>query len=313
MRQWVAWTHCLDPLPRRERFVDGPPRVGARSRSRPCAPRRSAKWPTPAWGATTCSRSGSASPTKSRRRSSGRRASTRSNAGETFYTHNLGIPELRDAIASYVTRLHRPTGVDDIAVTNSGMSALMLTTQALVGPGDRVVAVTPLWPNLVEIPKILGARRSTASRCSSAARLDARPRSPARRAHARHARRLHQFAQQSDRLDPRRGRASARSSRTAAGTASGSSPTTPTSACTSTDAQRQRRALVSRSRRPGRSRRQHEHVLEVLADDGMAAGLDRGAARRSFRISRSSSNTTRRAHRLRAARRRRRGERGRAR
>ena len=78
-------------------------------------------------------------------------------AGETFYTHNLGIPELREAIASYVTRLHRPAGVDNIAVTNSGMSALMLTTQALVGPGDRVVAVTPLWPNLVEIPKILGA------------------------------------------------------------------------------------------------------------------------------------------------------------
>ena len=78
-------------------------------------------------------------------------------AGETFYTHNLGIPELRTAIASYVTRLHRPAGVDNIAATNSGMSALMLTTQALVGPGDRVVAVTPLWPNLVEIPKILGA------------------------------------------------------------------------------------------------------------------------------------------------------------
>jgi aspartate/methionine/tyrosine aminotransferase len=78
-------------------------------------------------------------------------------AGETFYTHNLGIPELRDAIASYLSRLHRPTGSDEIAVTNSGMSALMLTTQALVGPGDRIVAVTPLWPNLVEIPKILGA------------------------------------------------------------------------------------------------------------------------------------------------------------
>jgi aspartate/methionine/tyrosine aminotransferase len=27
-----------------------------------------------------------------------------------------------------------------------------------VGPGDRVVEVTPLWPNLVEIPKILGAQ-----------------------------------------------------------------------------------------------------------------------------------------------------------
>ena len=79
------------------------------------------------------------------------------NAGLTFYTHNLGIPELREAIAAYLSRLHRPVGVDRIAVTSSGMSALMLTTQALVGPRDRVVAVTPLWPNLVEIPKILGA------------------------------------------------------------------------------------------------------------------------------------------------------------
>ena len=79
------------------------------------------------------------------------------NAGETFYTHNLGIPELREAISGYVSRLHRPAGIDRVAVTNSGMSALMLTTQALIGPGDRVVAVTPLWPNLVEIPKIIGA------------------------------------------------------------------------------------------------------------------------------------------------------------
>jgi aspartate/methionine/tyrosine aminotransferase len=79
-------------------------------------------------------------------------------AGETFYTHNLGIPELREALAGYVTRLHGPTGIDHIAVTNSGMSALMLVTQALVGPRDRVAAVTPLWPNLVEIPKIFGAQ-----------------------------------------------------------------------------------------------------------------------------------------------------------
>jgi aspartate/methionine/tyrosine aminotransferase len=79
-------------------------------------------------------------------------------SGDTFYTQNLGIPALREAIAAYVTRLHRPTGVDAIAVTNSGMSALMVATQALVGPGDRVVEVTPLWPNLVEIPKILGAQ-----------------------------------------------------------------------------------------------------------------------------------------------------------
>jgi len=82
--------------------------------------------------------------------------------GETFYTQNLGIPELRVSIGNYVSRLHRNDGsgqiaADNIAVTNSGMSALMLTAQALVGPGDRVVIITPVWPNLVEIPKILGA------------------------------------------------------------------------------------------------------------------------------------------------------------
>ena len=77
--------------------------------------------------------------------------------GETFYSQNFGIPELRTAIADYVSALHRPTAPDEIAVTASGMSALMLAVEALVAPGDRVVVVTPLWPNLVEIPKILSA------------------------------------------------------------------------------------------------------------------------------------------------------------
>jgi len=82
-------------------------------------------------------------------------------AGDTFYTQNLGIPELRQTLADYVSRLHRPIGPESIAVTNSGMSALMLVTQALVGPGDRTVIVTPMWPNLVEIPKIMGAEAVT--------------------------------------------------------------------------------------------------------------------------------------------------------
>ncbi len=77
--------------------------------------------------------------------------------GETFYSPNFGIPELRDAIAGYVSALHRPTADSEVAVTASGMSALMLAVEALVAPDDRVVVVTPLWPNLVEIPKILSA------------------------------------------------------------------------------------------------------------------------------------------------------------
>ncbi len=78
-------------------------------------------------------------------------------AGDTFYTHNMGTPVLRAAIAAYASTLHRPVSADHIAVTSSGVSALMLVAQLLVNPGDRVVAVTPLWPNLLEIPRILGA------------------------------------------------------------------------------------------------------------------------------------------------------------
>ena len=87
-----------------------------------------------------------------------REAAVRSlNDGETFYAHNLGLPELREALAAYVSGLHRPVAADRIAVTSSGVNALMLATQALAGPGDEVVAVVPLWPNLTAQPVILGA------------------------------------------------------------------------------------------------------------------------------------------------------------
>jgi aspartate/methionine/tyrosine aminotransferase len=82
-------------------------------------------------------------------------------AGEVFYTHNLGIPELREALAQYLSRLHKAVQPGQIAVTSAGVNALMLASQLLVDPGDRVVEVVPLWPNLLEIPRILGARVTT--------------------------------------------------------------------------------------------------------------------------------------------------------
>jgi aspartate/methionine/tyrosine aminotransferase len=82
-------------------------------------------------------------------------------AGEVFYSQNLGIPELREVLAAYVTKLHRKTETDEIAVTSSGVSALMLASQLLLDPGDRAVEVVPLWPNLQEIPRILGAQTVT--------------------------------------------------------------------------------------------------------------------------------------------------------
>jgi aspartate/methionine/tyrosine aminotransferase len=79
-------------------------------------------------------------------------------SGETFYSQNLGRPYLREAISDYLGALHgRPIGVERIATVGSGVSGLMLAMQTVLAPGDKVVAVTPLWPNIVEIPRILGA------------------------------------------------------------------------------------------------------------------------------------------------------------
>ena len=81
-------------------------------------------------------------------------------AGETFYNHNLGLIELRDALAVYANRLHAPAeriDVDRIAVTSAGVHALSLIDQALIEPGDRVVIVTPVWPNLTAMPRIMSA------------------------------------------------------------------------------------------------------------------------------------------------------------
>lgn len=89
------------------------------------------------------------------------------NAGETFYSHNLGLIELREALASYTTRLHghaaQTFDVQRFAVTSGGVNALMLAMQALIDAGDDVLAVTPVWPNLVGQPLVMGAAVRTHS------------------------------------------------------------------------------------------------------------------------------------------------------
>lgn len=79
--------------------------------------------------------------------------------GKTFYAHNRGVAELREALSSYLGSLHdRSFDVERLSVTSSGVSALMLAAQTILEPGDRVVVVTPVWPNVTEIPRILSAQ-----------------------------------------------------------------------------------------------------------------------------------------------------------
>jgi len=80
--------------------------------------------------------------------------------GRTFYNHNLGLIELREELARYVNALHAPrtpVTTDRIAVTSAGVHALSLVDQALIAPGDRVAIVTPVWPNLTCMPRIMSA------------------------------------------------------------------------------------------------------------------------------------------------------------
>jgi len=79
--------------------------------------------------------------------------------GRTFYTHNRGAADLRAALGDYLEGLHgRLFHPDSLSITSGGVSALMIAMQAVLDPGDHVVAVTPVWPNLVEIPRILNAK-----------------------------------------------------------------------------------------------------------------------------------------------------------
>jgi aspartate/methionine/tyrosine aminotransferase len=78
--------------------------------------------------------------------------------GRTFYTHNLGRADVRGSLSGYLTRLHgTPIGTERVAITSAGVNAIQLAAQLVVSPGDRVVEVGPIWPNVPEIPKILSA------------------------------------------------------------------------------------------------------------------------------------------------------------
>ena len=77
-------------------------------------------------------------------------------AGHTFYTYKAGLPELRETIATYLSGLYgRAVGAERVAVTSSGMTALMLGAQALIDPGDNLVIVAPVWPNIAAAVSIM--------------------------------------------------------------------------------------------------------------------------------------------------------------
>lgn len=79
--------------------------------------------------------------------------------GKTRYAPNAGLPELREAIASYTTH---GTPYDykagNVAVTFGATEAIYLAFTALLNPGDEVIILTPYWVQYENVVKLLGAK-----------------------------------------------------------------------------------------------------------------------------------------------------------
>lgn len=79
-------------------------------------------------------------------------------AGATRYPDVRGLPELRSALAAYLTGLHaRPVSEERIQITASGMTAVSVALAATVRAGDRVVLHSPSWPNVGNAARLRGA------------------------------------------------------------------------------------------------------------------------------------------------------------
>ena len=80
-------------------------------------------------------------------------------AGETFYTWQRGIPDLREALARYHSRLYgRSFSADEFFVTGSGMQAIQIALAMTAEADSDVIIPTPAWPNAAGAAGLIGAR-----------------------------------------------------------------------------------------------------------------------------------------------------------
>ncbi len=79
--------------------------------------------------------------------------------GHTFYSANQGIPDLIETISCYSSDLHKNNiSPSRIMVTSAGMNALMIASEALINPNDKVICITPVWPNFMRCIEIMGGK-----------------------------------------------------------------------------------------------------------------------------------------------------------
>ena len=70
--------------------------------------------------------------------------------GKTFYAPVLGFPEVRTELSNYYQRIYNlDIASDRLFLTGSGTTAMHLALTSILDEGDDVVAITPIWKNLL--------------------------------------------------------------------------------------------------------------------------------------------------------------------
>ncbi len=79
--------------------------------------------------------------------------------GDTFYTWQRGIPQLREALARYHARHYGQVfDPENFFVTGGGMQAIQTVIQMIAGEGDEIIIPTPAWPNYAGPIRLQGSR-----------------------------------------------------------------------------------------------------------------------------------------------------------
>jgi aspartate aminotransferase len=81
------------------------------------------------------------------------------NAGYTHYTPSAGIPELRQAIADYISKTRNlQVSPDEVVVTPGGKPIMFFSILALVNPGEEVLYPNPGFPIYESLINFVGAK-----------------------------------------------------------------------------------------------------------------------------------------------------------
>ena len=78
--------------------------------------------------------------------------------GRTFYTNARGILPLREAIRDFHKRtLGVDIAVERITIPGAAMLAVVTALQMCCETGDNVVVISPIWPNIFQAARVVGA------------------------------------------------------------------------------------------------------------------------------------------------------------